>query len=83
LEPRKALLVAGSLTGLFYILTILARAVEALKWLGNLSIFHYYEPAVIASELSMNWLGTGIYVGIITICFTAAIHIFQRRDIVA
>ena len=36
---------AGSLTGLFYILLILARTVGPLKWLGNLSIFHYYEPA--------------------------------------
>lgn len=83
LEPRKAMLAAGSLTGLFYILLILARTVGPLKWLGNLSIFHYYESAAIASELSMNWLGIGIYVGIITICFTAAIYIFQRRDIVA
>lgn len=83
LEPRKALLAAGSLTGPFYILTILARAVEPLKWLCNLSIFHYYEPAVIASELNVNWLGIGICVGIITLCFTAAVFVSQRRDIVA
>jgi len=82
LEPRKVMLAAGSLTGLFYILSILARTVGPLKWLGNLSIFHYYTPALITSELSMNWLGIGIYLGIIVICFAASIYIFQRRDIV-
>ena len=83
LDPRRVMLAAGSLTGLFYILLILARTVGPLKWLGNLSIFHYYEPAAIASELSMNWLGIGIYLGIIIISFTASIYVFQRRDIVA
>ena len=67
---------------MFYILHILSRAIGPLKWMGNLSIFHYYEPAPIASELSMNWLGIGIYLGIIIICFTASIYVFQRRDIV-
>jgi ABC-type transport system involved in multi-copper enzyme maturation permease subunit len=68
---------------LIYILHILARTVGPLKWLGNLSIFHYYEPAPIASELSMNWLGIGIYLGIMIICFTASLYVFQRRDITA
>ena len=83
LDPRKVMLAAGSLTGLFYILHILSRAIESVEWMGNLSIFHYYEPAPIASELSMNWLGIGIYLGIIVICFAASIYVFQRRDIVA
>ncbi|MFC1944718.1 ABC transporter permease subunit [Chloroflexota bacterium] len=83
LDPRKVMLVAGSLTGLFYILNILARSVGPLKWLGNLSLFHYYEPASIASELSLNWLGIGIYMSIIIISFTASIYVFQRRDMVA
>ena len=83
LEPRKVLIAAGSLTGLFYILNILARAVEPLKWLGNLSIFHYYTPAAITSELSMNWLGIGIYVGITVLCFAASLYVFQHRDIAA
>ena len=82
LEPRKVMIAAGSLTGLFYILNILARAVEPLKWLGNLSIFHYYTPAAITSDLSMNWLGIGIYLGIIIVTFTASLYVFQRRDIV-
>jgi ABC-2 type transport system permease protein len=82
LEPRKVLLAAGSLTGLFYIMNIVARTVGPVEWVGNLSIFHYYSPAVIASELSMNWLGIGIYLGIIVIAFTASIYIFQRRDII-
>jgi len=82
LEPRKVMLAAGSLTGLFYILNILARTVGPVKWLGNLSIFHYYEPAPITSELSMNWVGIGIYLGIIVICIAASIYIFRRRDII-
>ena len=57
LEPRKVMISAGSLTGLFYLLNILARAVDPLEWLGKLSIFHYYTPVAITSELSMNWLG--------------------------
>ncbi len=82
LDPRRVMMAAGSLTGMFYILHILSRTIGPLKWMGNLSIFHYYEPAPIASELSMNWLGIGIYLGIIIICFTASIYVFQRRDIV-
>jgi ABC-2 type transport system permease protein len=83
LDPRKVLLASGSLTGIFYILHILSRAVEPLEWIGKLSIFHYYEPAPIASELSINWTGIGIYLSIIVICFSAAIYVFQRRDISA
>jgi ABC-2 type transport system permease protein len=83
LDPRKVMLAAGSLTGLFYILHILARTVGPLKWMGNLSIFYYYEPAPIASELSMNWLGIGIYLSVIIICFAPSLYVFQRRDIAA
>jgi ABC-2 type transport system permease protein len=83
LDPRKVMLAAGSLTGLFYILHILSRAVDPLEWMGNISIFHYYEPAPIASELSMDWVGISIYLSIIIVCFAASIYVFQRRDIVA
>ena len=81
LEPRKVLMVAGSLTGLFYILTILARTVEAVRWMGWLSIFHYYEPAETASQLSLNWAGIGVYLGITIVCIVASVYLFQRRDI--
>jgi len=83
LDPRKVMMAAGSLTGLFYVLHILSRTVGPLKWMGNLSIFHYYEPAPIASELTMNWLGIGIYLSIIILCFAASLYVFQRRDISA
>jgi ABC-type transport system involved in multi-copper enzyme maturation permease subunit len=76
------MLASGSLTGLFYVLHILSRTVGPLKWMGNLSIFYYYEPAPIASELSMNWTGIGIYLSIIVVCFAASIYVFERRDIV-
>jgi len=82
LDPRKVMLAAGSLTGLFYVLHILSRTIGPLKWMGNLSIFYYYEPAPIASELSINWTGIGIYLSIIVVCFAVAIYVFQRRDIV-
>jgi len=45
-----------------YILNILAHTAGLVTWLGNLSIFHYYELAAIDSELSMNWLGIGIFI---------------------
>ena len=83
LDPRKVMLASGSLTGLFYILHILSRAIDQLDWMGNLSIFHYYEPAPIASELSLNWVGISIYLSIIIVCFAASIYVFRRRDIVA
>lgn len=83
LEPRKVMLVAGSVTGLFYVLHILSRAIGSLEWVGNLSIFYYYEPAKIASDLSMNWAGIGVYLSIIVLCFAASIYVFQRRDISA
>ncbi|MEA1959292.1 MAG: ABC transporter permease subunit [Chloroflexota bacterium] len=83
LDPRKVLMAAGSLTGLFYLLNILARTVDSLDWLGYLSIFHYYAPGEIAADLSVNWLGIGVYVAIIIICTAASIYVFQRRDISA
>lgn len=83
LEPRKVMLAAGSLTGLFYVLQILSRSIGSLGWMGNLSIFYYYEPAKIASEMNMNWAGIGIYLSIIVLCFAASIYVFQRRDISA
>ena len=82
LDPRKVLMAAGSLTGLFYLFNIIARTVDAASWLGYLSIFHYYEPAVITSQTALNWSGIGLYVGIIVIGLVASLYIFQRRDMV-
>ena len=62
--------------GILYILNILAHTAGLVTWLGNLSIFHYYELAAIASELSMNWLGIGIYQGTKVISLAASINLF-------
>jgi ABC-type transport system involved in multi-copper enzyme maturation permease subunit len=83
LEPRKVLMAAGSLTGIFYLLNILSRAIDSLDWVGYLSIFHYYETAEIASQMNINWSGIGIYIAIIIVCTAASIYVFQRRDISA
>ena len=48
--------------GVLYILNILAHTAGLVTWLGNLSIFHYYDLAAIDSELSMKWLGIGIFI---------------------
>ncbi len=82
LDPRKVMIAAGSITGLFYILNIVARAVGSLEWMGKLSIFHYYTPAAITTELEMNWVGIGIYLGLIVVSIGASIYVFQRRDII-
>lgn len=83
LEPRKVLMVAGSITGVFYLLNILARAIDSLDWIGYLSIFHYYAPGEIAAEFNVDWLGIGVYIAIIAVCTAASVYFFQRRDISA
>ena len=83
LEPRKVLMAAGSLTGLFFLLNILSKTVGSLDWIGYMSIFHYYAPGEIAADFNIDWLGIGVYIAITAVCTAASVYVFQRRDISA
>lgn len=83
LDPRKGLMAAGSLTGLFFLLNILSKTIGSLDWIGYLSIFHYYAPGEIAADFNVDWLGIGVYTAIIAVCTAASVYVFQRRDISA
>ena len=83
LDPRKTLMAAGSLTGLFFLLNILSDTIDSLDWIGYLSIFHYYAPGEIAADFNVDWLGIGVYTAIIAVCTAASVYVFQRRDISA
>jgi ABC-2 type transport system permease protein len=84
LRPRQALMVSGMFMGLSYILNFVVPALpEAFEWLRNLSVFYHFHPTDITTNVALNGISVAIYVGVFIICTSAALIIFQRRDLVA
>lgn len=82
LEPRKSLLVAGVVVAVSYILNFIVPILDpSISWLRNMSVFYHYQPNQIVNSASLNMTAVVVYVAVIVICFTAALVIFQRRDL--
>jgi len=82
LSTAKAAAAAGLLTTAFYSIDIIARTVEKVDWLGNISLFHFYDPQRILDTGELSWLGLVVSGGVAFGALAAAAVIFERRDIV-
>ncbi len=82
LDPRKALLAAGGLTAVMYIINFIVPVLSpALKWLRNLSFFYHYNAVEIVRTGDPNWTAVIIYGATFIIALSAAVIIFNRRNI--
>jgi len=81
LSTAKAGAAAGLLTTAFYAIDIVARTVAGVSWLGNLSLFHFYEPQHVLDTGELSWVGIVVCGGVAIGATAAAAVIFQRRDI--
>ena len=82
LQPRRALLFGGVFMALSYILNFMIPILpDSFEWVRNLSIFYHYQPNDIIANDALNGTAVAIYSFISIACFSAALYIFQRRDL--
>ena len=81
---RRALAVgvtAGIAAGT-WLMDLLVPAIDSIAWLQQLSPFHYYmQPEPMMN--GMGWGGSAVLVGIAAVAFSAALVLFERRDLAA
>lgn len=82
-DGGRATLLSTALTVLFFFADFISGLFDVLEPLGRISIFHYHDPVAVAVEASFPGLGVGILLGVAAVTFTAALVVFQRRDIAA
>ena len=83
LDPRRTLLLSGTITAAFYILNFVAPALKGYTWAGRFSLFHYFAPEPIMRTGQPDWWGLGIFWGLALICLALSLAVFRKRDIVA
>ncbi len=81
LSTAKAGAAAGLLTTAFYAIDIVSRTVARVDWLGNVSLFHFYQPQRVMSSGDLSWAGILVSLAVLVGSAAAAVVIFQRRDI--
>lgn len=82
LQPRRALMASGIVVAGMYIVNFIVPVLgESVNWVRNFSLFYHYQPFEIVNSSSLN--GTAVLLFSLTaiISFTAALIIFQRRDL--
>ena len=83
LDPRRTLLLSGTITAAFYIVNFTAPALKSITWVGKLSLFHYFAPEPILRTGQPDWAGLAIFWGLALLCVALSLAVFRRRDIVA
>jgi ABC-2 type transport system permease protein len=83
LDPRRTLLLSGTITAAFYILNFTAPALKSYTWVGRFSLFHYFAPEPILRTGHPDWWGLAIFWGLALLCLALSLAVFRRRDIVA
>lgn len=81
LESGRSLAAAGILVFGMWILDRLSGLVESTKFLQNMSIFHYLTPRRIleTGEIPLAEFGLVVLIGVMAL--TAALYIFQKREL--
>ena len=83
LSPRKALLAAGGITAVMYIINFIIPVLSpGLKWLRNISFFYHYNAVQVARTGELNWTATAIYTVVFVVSIIAAVLVFRQRNIV-
>ncbi|MFQ5933220.1 MAG: ABC transporter permease [Dehalococcoidia bacterium] len=80
-RTRSALGVAALLTFVFYMLNFMSPSFGDIGWLENGSLFHFYQPLDLLTDVAVNWAGIAVYGGIVLGSHLVSIIVFQRRDI--
>ena len=80
-DGGRATGLSAGLTVLFFLLDFLAGLWEPLEFLGPLSVFHYYDPAAVATSEGVPWRDLAVLGGVAVVGWGAALVIFQHRDI--
>ncbi|MGB6837669.1 MAG: ABC transporter permease subunit [Dehalococcoidia bacterium] len=83
LSVGRAAAVAGLLTVILYILEIVSRTVDGAEWVGNVSLFHFYQADHILRTGELSWTGVGVCSAVAVGGVALAAVLFQRRDIPA
>jgi ABC-2 type transport system permease protein len=83
LSVGRAAAAAGLLTVVLYILEIVSRTVEGAEWVGNVSLFHFYQADHILRTGDLSWTGVGVCSAVALGGVALASAVFQRRDIPA
>ena len=78
---RNALALSALATLAAYLANIVGSSYKGLWWLADISIFHYYDPARLVQDGTVDLLGVGILAGIIIGGHAIAMTIFARRDL--
>ena len=76
-----ALALSALATFIFYLANVIGSSYEGLSWVADISIFHYYDPAQLMQNGTVEWLGLGILAGIVIGGHVIALAIFARRDL--
>ena len=81
LEPGKALAASGIVTVALYFLNILAPLADSISWLQKASPFYYFNALELLYFGRVDWVGIGVYVGMLVGGLLASLLVFERRDI--
>src|SRR4030065_1885798 len=68
LDPRRTLLLSGTITAAFYILNFTAPALKGYTWAGRYSLFHYFAPEPIMRTAQPDWWALAIFWGLGLLC---------------
>lgn len=82
LSNGRALMVSGLITAAMYILNFVGLALGSFQWLQRASFFYYYQGLPILREGQMNIAGLALHAAFAVAALTAAVVLFERRDII-
>lgn len=80
-DGARAIVLATGLTVVSFFVDFVAELWEPLEFLGPLSVFHYYSPISVVQQGAVPWNHVLALLGVAAVGYTAAIAVFQRRDI--
>ena len=80
-DPGRAAMAAAGLTLVFYLMNFAASYWKSVEFMGWFSIFKYYQPLDAIAKSSAPVRDILVPIGFGLVCFTAALWVFQRRDV--
>lgn len=81
LSTGRAGALAGLLTVALYFIDILSRTAEGAEWVGNVSLFHFYEAQRLMINGDLSWTGVIVCSTVAVAAVAVGAAIFERRDI--
>lgn len=82
LESGRAYGVGALIIVVMYVFNLVAQFVEALDWLGYLSLFRYWRPLEQFTTGEVLWMEALVLIGVTVVGTVLAVGVFRHRDIV-